>query len=637
MHQQRLISRVLLAILIMIVGIVSITAWAAPPISETFRGTTATNWTLSGNAYLTAPSLDADGSGWLRLTDAAGDQSGTALYNVAFNSNNGTQIAFYYATYGGSGADGISFFLVDGTAPASYGGVGGSLGYSYRLMAPAGPGVTGGVLGVGLDEYGNFANNLDNSIPNPYGESGRGSSRYPGLTVRGSGTGNSDYDYVSNVAATIATGSRAGIKRVEITITPAMLLTVKLAGVTLISNLDVTAYVTVPSTLKMGFSSSTGGSTNIHEIRDLTVGGASPSTTVLTTVPDPSILNVNACFQATVTGDDGGDPEGIVKFYNGTTYLGEATIAAGAAEFCYSGLAEGTYTINAEYQGDSKYAGSVGTDPHEVINDIPTTTTVVDDHDPSLLGTSVCFTATVTPDSFPPATGTVTFLEGITVLGTATLSGGMATFCTSALTLGPHTITARYDGNPPYLTSSDTEDHLVIAPEIDVQRPASIPDGGTDDIGTQPVLDTVNLTYTIDNTAGTAQLDVTCSTGSDYVNCSGFAMVSALPINIVAGGSGTMQVSFDVTMIGPFSFIMHICSNDANEDPYDITIEGVGLADVNGDGVDDVLDVRLVFAHVSGCSLLSGIALDRADIDRDGDVDMDDAIIYAEYVIGMRP
>ncbi len=522
MHQRRLMSWVLMAILIMTVGIVSITAWAGPPISETFRGTTATNWTLSGNAYLTAPSLDADGSGWLRLTDASDDQSGTALYDVAFNSSDGTQIVFWYATYGGTGADGISFFLIDGTAPASYGGVGGSLGYSYRLLAPAGPGVTGGVLGVGLDEWGNFANSLDQSMPNPYGEGGLGSSTYPGVTVRGSGTGNSDYDFVNRVFATIETGSRAGAKKVQITITPTLRLTVIHDGTTVIDDLDVSAYVTVPETLKMGFSSSTGASTNIHEIRDLTVGGASPSTTVLTTVPDPSVLNTNACFQATVTGDDGGDPEGIVEFYNGTTYLGEATIVAGVAEFCYNGLALGNHTINAEYQGDSKYSGSVGTDPHEVINIIPTTTTVVDTPDPSYLGTEACFTATVTPDSLPPAPGTVTFLEGATVLGTATLSGGVATFCTSALTLGTHTITARYEENLPYLTSSGTTDHLV-------------------------------------------------------------------------------------------------------------------LIDVNGDGVDDVLDVRLVFAHVAGCSLLSGVALDRADVDSDGDVDMDDAVIYAEYVIGIRP
>jgi len=46
------------------------------------------------------------------------------------------------------------------------------------------------------------------------------------------------------------------------------------------------------------------------------------------------------------------------------------------------------------------------------------------------------------------------------------------------------------------------------APEINVKRgAASIPDGNTDNLGNQAV-GTVNLTYTIDNTAGTAQLDV---------------------------------------------------------------------------------------------------------------------------------
>ncbi|NQT24380.1 S8 family serine peptidase [candidate division KSB1 bacterium] len=115
-------------------------------------------------------------------------------------------------------------------------------------------------------------------------------------------------------------------------------------------------------------------------------------------------------------------------------------------------------------------------------------------------------------------------------------------------------------------------------PEIDVQRPAStsITDTGTDNVGSQTV-GTVNLTYTIDNTAGTAPLSVTGVTASSYVNSSGFAVVTSLPLNVAAGGTGTLNVSFDVDAAGAFSLAIDIASNDADEDPYDITIEGTGV------------------------------------------------------------
>jgi len=57
--------------------------------------------------------------------------------------------------------------------------------------------------------------------------------------------------------------------------------------------------------------------------------------------------------------------------------------------------------------------------------------------------------------------------------------------------------------------------------------------------------------------------------------------------------------------------------------------------DINADEVVDVLDARLCLQIVSGCLDASDIQRKVADVDGDGDVDMDDAIIMAEYVIGI--
>jgi hypothetical protein len=67
-------------------------------------------------------------------------------------------------------------------------------------------------------------------------------------------------------------------------------------------------------------------------------------------------------------------------------------------------------------------------------------------------GSTVTFTATVAVAG-GPATGTVTFKDGVTVLGTGTLSSGTATFATSTLAIGAHSITASYEGSVTFATS----------------------------------------------------------------------------------------------------------------------------------------------------------------------------------------
>ncbi len=62
----------------------------------------------------------------------------------------------------------------------------------------------------------------------------------------------------------------------------------------------------------------------------------------------------------------------------------------------------------------------------------------------SVKGRPVTLTAVV---SHTGATGTVTFMDGSMVLGTGILSDGVATYRTSALSVGDHNITASYDGD----------------------------------------------------------------------------------------------------------------------------------------------------------------------------------------------
>src|SRR5439155_9644835 len=73
-----------------------------------------------------------------------------------------------------------------------------------------------------------------------------------------------------------------------------------------------------------------------------------------------------------------------------------------------------------------------------------TTTTLNSSLNPSYVGQSVTFTAAVSPSG---ASGTVTFYDGTTILGTGSLnSSGQASSSTSTLAAGSHKITASYGG-----------------------------------------------------------------------------------------------------------------------------------------------------------------------------------------------
>jgi hypothetical protein len=78
------------------------------------------------------------------------------------------------------------------------------------------------------------------------------------------------------------------------------------------------------------------------------------------------------------------------------------------------------------------------------------------------LNNPVIFTATVTGGS--PPSGTVTFKDGATPIGTAVLdANSMAKFTTSTLTLGSHSITAVYAGDAIHSASASS----VLAQRVD--------------------------------------------------------------------------------------------------------------------------------------------------------------------------
>jgi hypothetical protein len=161
-----------------------------------------------------------------------------------------------------------------------------------------------------------------------------------------------------------------------------------------------------------------------------------------------------------------GTPAGTVTFYcDGSAYTG--ALNAGKATFTTAALAAGTHTITAVYGGGTNLSGSTSAALTQTVNPASTATTVASSANPSVYGQVVTFTATlaaVGPGAGTP-TGTVTFVEGTTILGTKTLdASGRATFTTSSLRVGSHAITAVYNGDTNFSVSTATTPTQTVNP-----------------------------------------------------------------------------------------------------------------------------------------------------------------------------
>ena len=190
------------------------------------------------------------------------------------------------------------------------------------------------------------------------------------------------------------------------------------------------------------------------------------TTTNLVVTIGPSVYGQTISFTATVAAvaPATGTPTGSVTFLDDTTPLGTVGLTVGSATYTTTRLATGSHSITAVYNGSSKYDTSTSPDLTQGVNQDAATTVVTASANPSVFGQSVTFTATVSaavPGSGTP-TGSVTFLDGTTVLSTAQLSGGRARFSTKGLAIAGHTITAVYGGDTNFITSTSTVLNQVV-------------------------------------------------------------------------------------------------------------------------------------------------------------------------------
>src|SRR5262249_40562422 len=145
------------------------------------------------------------------------------------------------------------------------------------------------------------------------------------------------------------------------------------------------------------------------------------TTTRITSSGSPSFINRVVTFTATITSTYGPIPDGeTVTFYDGANAIGTGPTTNGTVTLRTSSLAARTHTIKATYPGDVTFKTSSATLTQIVSLYSSTISAPSSSLNFSTYGQSVTLTAMVTSTAPLTPSGTVTFKNGTTSLGSAT-------------------------------------------------------------------------------------------------------------------------------------------------------------------------------------------------------------------------
>jgi hypothetical protein len=252
---------------------------------------------------------------------------------------------------------------------------------------------------------------------------------------------------------------------------------------------------------------------------------------------------------------------GYVTFYDGTTVLGSNLQTNGQATLTLASLAPGTHSLTAFYPGDSQYVASTSPILIQTVSGALTkpVVTLSSSSNPSRFGQAVTLTATVFPSA---ATGSVTFYDGQSVLGTSPLAGGRATLTTSFPASGGHALTALYGGDVSFAPAAS----VVLAQTVNVSRAF----GFTPTLNSTGIASPYSIVTADFNADGFADFAVTNSNANSQVAV------------LLGKGDGTFQAPLKFPA---GSFALNIAVGDFNGDgkPDLIVSNGVVLLG-NGDG-----------------------------------------------------
>jgi hypothetical protein len=274
-----------------------------------------------------------------------------------------------------------------------------------------------------------------------------------------------------------------------------------------------------------------------------------PSQTSLTvtTTPNPSAFEQSVAFEAaavvvppagTKTTTNLGIPSGTVTFSADGASIGTATLdPTGHATLNYAALTVGTHVITASYGGNNDFLASNSTPVSQVVQPMPTSTSLGASSAGGGPNASPALVATVvgTTSLTPIPTGTVTFVSGGTTLGTVTLNASGVATLNPQVPAGGYSVVANYSGDAVHAPSSSVAVMVTATPtdfDIIVTPPTVTVATGQHA--------TVNVTITA-NSGYSDTIGLGCSSLPAAVNCH----FSNNNVALTSNGSDTVQLTID--------------------------------------------------------------------------------------------
>lgn len=291
-----------------------------------------------------------------------------------------------------------------------------------------------------------------------YEYKGTGSSLISTSTSLQSSVNPATYGQAISLSATVTSSSGSPTGSVTFSDGGTTLGTAALSGNT--AALSVSNLQAATHSITAAYSGDSTHSSSASAPLSQVVGPAGGSTAVASSA-NPSTASQSVTFTASIT-TSAGNPTGTVSFYDGSTVLNSALVSSGKASVSTASLASGTHSIKAVYSGDANHAGSTSSVISQTVNTStappPTQTataiSLASSANPVSHRKYVTFTATVRPATSTTSvpTGTVTFYNGSSSIGTVTLSGGVAKVSVR-LARGIRSMTAAYSGDTTFAVS----------------------------------------------------------------------------------------------------------------------------------------------------------------------------------------
>jgi len=296
------------------------------------------------------------------------------------------------------------------------------------------------------------------------------------------------------------------------------------------------------------------------------------STSVVVVAPATSVTEGQpVTLEAVIS--NGANATGTVTFYNGSTAIG--TGAVGASSYSLNGYAQlsttftssGVQSITARYSGDQFNSSSVS--PATLIgvysNQLTATSiTLQASTTTPQYQTNVTLTATVSPSS---ATGTVTFYNGTTNIGSAAVQAGTASLTTSFAAGGSATLHAVYSGDYNDLSSTSNSISMNVSGPLvtmtTLQASASsvaIGNSITLTANLSPATATGTVTFYSGSTAiGTASVNLGVATlNTTFASAGNVVLKAIFATNASWETSTSNQISLFVTGNTPDTVVLQV-------------------------------------------------------------------------------